>query len=639
MMDQTGALSPLEDDASTSLATFTVDGMPNGNGHAPVFGPVEDEGISLTDAAADADPADLLAAGEPEIDFGAVDFGQAQIGPGDPDAALVTLAGDRQIRRRLAADSDHDDNYVVSAENGDELFSCSASHVLAWLTDADAARAAQVAAVADVRRAVMTEPREKLAQPDEDGDGLELSRLPPPPQCRWPEQVWSARPRLKAIREAAYGRLANPEAVAAAVLNCLGVLSDKVGMRMPAVGGRHGQPGEFNGLITGPGGGKGIVLETTRELVPVPLGKVAAYKLDAQLGSAEGLAAEFFAQAPPEPGKKGGAKQVRAFDGVLLSLDEGAVLEGQADRSRALLETMSKGWSGEVLGFGYADDAKRRVVPAFDYAFGINMSTQMDRVTAWLSPGSKGQGLGHRFFWMALWTPEMPQVDLDALTDAELEALIEPLDPLDVAPAAAPMTCAPALIRLVRGFRQKDAATFHGGADFDGQRGMLLYKRAANLARLENRSQIQVNDWELAELMLASSVATRGWMLDWIKAGFIQVKDDEGWGDAHRARSKATTLTRMQAQQLAVLGYLERHRGRHLEGGCSWQCVRSMVSKPSADGRTVSDLRMECKVALGGLVDRRWVIQTTPKNRKGPVYVITDRGLVAALDQLSGEAR
>jgi hypothetical protein len=128
-------------------------------------------------------------------------------------------------------------------------------------------------------------------------------------------------------------------------------------------------------------------------------------------------------------------------------------------------------------------------------------------------------------------------------------------------------------------------------------------------------------------------------MLDWIKAGFIQVKDDEGWGDAHRARSKATTLTRMQAQQLAVLGYLERHRGRHLEGGCSWQCVRSMVSKPSADGRTVSDLRMECKVALGGLVDRRWVIQTTPKNRKGPVYVITDRGLVAALDQLSGEAR
>lgn len=324
----------------------------------------------------------------------------------------------------------------------------------------------------------------------------------------FPETFWDLRPALDHIRIAARARLVAPAAVLGCVLARIAAFTPPSSCLPPIIGGW--QPlSLYIGLRGSSGAGKTSPMATAAQLIPdVPPGCIGPLAL----GSGEGLIETYFEMIDNDDREKGDPKRVKrkTRHGALFTLDEGqALAELATRRGSTILPILRSAWSGSDTGQANASIETRRTLVAGSYAVGL-ISLWQDRPAMMLLDDAEG-GTPQRFVWLPTDDPH---------ASAQRPQWPGPLDwqppavighngqlgrhELDVDPDIE----AEIVDAHVNRMRQAD-----GGADLGAHRNLSKLKVAGCLAVLDGRHNINLDDWTIAETIMAVSDRTRAAVL------------------------------------------------------------------------------------------------------------------------------
>lgn len=349
---------------------------------------------------------------------------------------------------------------------------------------------------------------------DGQGDGSDDVPAVPP---LLDEAFWSARPVHGHIRAVARARGAAPDAV---LLAALAHLALRVPPRftLPAL---VGGPGSINlcaALIGPSGAGKGAAMRCAEDLFPdLPSGAGVG-----PLGTGAGMVDVYYAKGSGDP--------VRSKAGWLFQADEGQVLtklsEGQGS---VTLEYVRQGWSGERIG-AQTVSAPWRLLSAGQYRMCVLLGLQPSIARPLLA--DVDGGTPQRFVFTGVVDPGAP--------------LARPVDPGGVAwdcpePPREIGVAAPIRAEIVA--RRHEVLTGRCTPDtYDSHRQQNRLKVAALLALLEQRTDVTVDDWHLAGMILDTSDAVRAQTLAAHRAA--EALDEAGRVNRAAARARAEEAAR-----------------------------------------------------------------------------------------------
>jgi hypothetical protein len=320
-----------------------------------------------------------------------------------------------------------------------------------------------------------------------------------------PEEFWE-RPVLDHIRRAAHSRMVSAPAVLHAILaRIAGATPHNV--KLPAIVG--GQVGlSYFTAFAGPSGdGKSSANAVAVELAPVDWNRIAD-QLPA--GSGEGLIEVLF-DVVEEDDPNGGRKPIKVKRQVrhnaIVYIDEGQALADLGGRKGStLLPTIRTIWTGGVLGQTNASLERKRIVPAGQYTYGIVMAIQPQLAGALLD--DVAAGTPQRFAWVEAIDPTVP--DDQPAWPGTLK-----WRPLDV-PRGELAHLVPIIIDvdpdIVHELRQAQLHRRRGQVrvdPLDAHAGLMQLKMAALLGLLDNRAQVNQEDWRLAGMLLNASNRVR----------------------------------------------------------------------------------------------------------------------------------
>lgn len=316
-----------------------------------------------------------------------------------------------------------------------------------------------------------------------------------------------ARPVHAHIRQFALSRMCAPWAVlGGCLLRAMSTIPTAV--VLPPIIGGVGSVNLLVALVAPSGSGKGASEAAARDALTWP--KVST----APLGSGEGMT---HAYAVPERRGKGGEDShdpgivgdglewiTRSIIFDAPEIDQVAALQNR--RGSTLMGQLRSAYSGERLGFQYADSSRRIILPPHSYRFGLSLGVQPRRA-GFLLDDADG-GTPQRFLWL-------PATDPAITADPPPEP--EPWG------WTAPLFRSPPLPRTAQGYtlitvpdcavvsiREAHAARARGEGDaLDGHAMFTRLKVAAALAVLDQRPIITEEDWELAGTVAAVSALTR----------------------------------------------------------------------------------------------------------------------------------
>ncbi|WP_183092919.1 hypothetical protein [Nocardioides stalactiti] len=304
------------------------------------------------------------------------------------------------------------------------------------------------------------------------------------------DAFWGARPILTHLHTFARARRVSPWAVLGVALARIITATPHQVCIPPIVGGRASL-NLFIGLVGPSGAGKGAAEAVAADALHV------GYITSHNVGSGEGIAHGYKRRV------KGDLEWLDDRHAVLFSVPEIDSLAAQGDRRGAtLMPQLRSGWTGEQLGFGYADPTKRIIVEAHQYRMCLVAGIQPGRAACLLDDADGGTP--QRFLWM-------PATDPDAPTDAPDEPKPWTWNAPYVSDRAghggirigvcdtAKDTVVEARLARLRG---------HGEA-LDGHALLARLKTAAALALADQRLDITGTDWDLAGIVQAKSDATR----------------------------------------------------------------------------------------------------------------------------------
>lgn len=177
---------------------------------------------------------------------------------------------------------------------------------------------------------------------------------------RLPAEFWTERPELAHIAQAADSRMISREAL------LLVVLVDVAAHIPPCIylpgPPRLAVPNFIVGVIGNPGATKGGALDVADEVLPLPVNSVRV-----PIGTGEGLAKSFLHPNPDDEDRKV-RPVVQHQHAVVVRCDEISGFLAQTGKSgETITDQLEKAWSGEDLGFGYANAEKRVIIPARSY--------------------------------------------------------------------------------------------------------------------------------------------------------------------------------------------------------------------------------------------------------------------------------
>ena len=335
-----------------------------------------------------------------------------------------------------------------------------------------------------------------------------------------PEEFYAARPELAHIRQAGHSRTRSGDV---ALLSVLTRLSSLVSHRIRADTGIAGYASLnlFGGIIGPSGIGKSTGVEVADRLMPAP--PELDFRDGLPLGSGEGLAEVFMGVVEEETGEirrgRGGTetpvtvnvrKQVR--HNAFFYVDEGATITRlMKERSGSTLgETLRSAAVGQTLGQTNASKDTSRYIPSGSYSLGLLVGFQPETVTPLFD--EIAEGTPQRFVWVQVIDPAIP--DVPPPWPGELTAWRE---------AA---TCPPGdeasrfvLVSFDESIkaelRAADLAKVRGHLDpsefnqLDSQAPVMRVKLASLLAILGGRRHVNVEDWQLAQMLWQASCATR----------------------------------------------------------------------------------------------------------------------------------
>lgn len=324
------------------------------------------------------------------------------------------------------------------------------------------------------RSAAATDP----AGADRDADGL-----------------WNRSAVLATIRQFALSRMVAPEAVLFVVLARVGqVIPPHV--CAPALVGGRGSLNSLLALVTRPGGGKGGATAAAADCVVLP-----AEVHTSNVGSGEGMAKQFVRWDAKAK------EHVRVRTATLFDAAEIKGLKALMERNGATLEDqLLKMYSGESLGYGYADDTKTGQVPAHSYRGGLVVGVQVSNAKVLLDMAESG--MPQRFEWARA---EDAAITRDRPPEPEpvvLPTLDWSLDPaLPIAWREFPL-CSEVVEATLLAREQN----MRGEVDaLDGHAMFTRIKLACRVAVLHGRQEVTPWDWEVSGLLMARSERTRAW--------------------------------------------------------------------------------------------------------------------------------
>ena len=322
------------------------------------------------------------------------------------------------------------------------------------------------------------------------------------------DEFWQSRHHLGVIRQFAYARMCSPWAVLGVVL-CRVLTQIPPWVTTPPLIGGRGSLNALVALVAPSGSGKGAAEAAAAELLP------ADELFVAPAGSGEGLAHQYAHLEKRD--------LVRDRNAVMFSIPEIDTLAGIGGRTGStIMSKLRNAFSGEEIGFSYADPTKRLLLGAHGYRLTLIVGVQPDRGAPLLDDASGGTP--QRFLWLPA-------------TDPHVSA-----DP----PAAPPAIHwrAPALREartvnvpdnVARTIREAHAARSRGEGDaLDGHALFVRLKIACALGFLDERIDMSEDDWHLAGTLMHMSDRTRQSVVTRLATQAQKQNEARGMADARR---------------------------------------------------------------------------------------------------------
>jgi len=380
-----------------------------------------------------------------------------------------------------------------------------------------------------------------------------------------PDEFWQARESLGRVRQAAHSRVRSADVVFAGLLCRLAAMVPHTLRADTGIG----QPASLNlfAAVVGPsGGGKSSGLSVSRELV-----KAGRPLEEFPLGSGEGIAEAYMGEVDEPTGemaKDGSEKKKRVRKQVhhnaLFHSDEGGGLNKLIERTGSTVgETLRTAWSGETLGQKNGRIETTRTVPARSYAAGLMIGYQPATVLPLLADVEAGTPQRFLFVWAVdptipprtarvpwpgeITSPFPPEVP----TTLPAPGAVFPAPPL---PDLSPITFAEAILdelydtEHAKATGSLPAGHWLLGADgqldpFKSQHTVLKVKVAALLALLESRRAVNVDDWQLAQVVIDTSDRVRAYLqalareaAGKARAAYLAAESE---AEGHRAHARA----------------------------------------------------------------------------------------------------
>lgn len=373
-------------------------------------------------------------------------------------------------------------------------------------------------------------PPTQVAEPAEPKPAETVQKVVPGPEPKNPvldiyteeeAQFWLSRPSLTRIYNSSIARMCGPWAVlghcAARALTIVRPYATT-----PAI---IGGPGSLNSyfIITGvSGSGKSAAEEVARELVDIPVEQRS-------LGTGEGFIEAFIRPANKETGEPPGY-----YESVMFVADESDTISALKNRSGSTLEGILKeAWTAKRIAFGYRGRNDEKL-NAHTYRVTLVIGAQPTKCD-WIL-NDNGGGFPQRFMWFPsrdrrAWEAyEAAEADVEAGKPSPSTEL--PLWQLDLpswreweySKTVAIPDEARKLIRLAAAQAHLDRQE----NPLDGHALFCRLKFAYALTVLDGRSDMTLEDWELAGVASRVSEKVRAWVISCM--GDVAHRDAEEQG-------------------------------------------------------------------------------------------------------------
>lgn len=303
--------------------------------------------------------------------------------------------------------------------------------------------------------------------------------------------LWDRRSILRHIHDYALARMCSPAAVlGVTILRALSVIPPTV-VLPPLIGG----PGSLNlfvALVGPSGAGKGAAESAAADAIHV--GDVYI----ATAGSGEGIAHQY---AHRDKGEV-----VVDRDSVLFSVAEIDTLAAIGSRQGStLMSQLRSAFSGERLGYSYADATRRLPIPKHSYRLGMIVGVQPEKAKILLDDADGGTP--QRFIWLRATDPKISATPPEAPERVIMPPLNWGAIPHD---RATGLRVLPVPDSVSAEIREAHAARQRNEGDaLDGHAMFAREKVAQALAVLDGRLMMTEEDWSIAGDIMRVSDHTR----------------------------------------------------------------------------------------------------------------------------------
>lgn len=372
---------------------------------------------------------------------------------------------------------------------------------------------------------------------------------------------WDARPYLAHLRVFALARMCSPWAVlGVALLRALAVVPPNV--VLPALIGGSGSLNLFAALVGPSGVGKGAAESAAADAIRWPTIYTAS------VGSGEGIAHQY--------AHRGKEDVIMDRFSVLFTCPEVDTLAALGSRQGAtLLTQLRSAFSGERLGFGYADALKRIPIERHGYRLGLICGVQPEKAGPLINDSDGGTP--QRFIWLratdpaiTATPPELPEPMAFTMPEWNLIGV-------DLADGGRRHIAVPA--EVADTIRTNHAARARGEGDaLDGHALFAREKVAYALAVLDGRPVMTAEDWQLSGVIMAVSDRTRAAIQNTLTMS--ERRAEEGRKAVIAGRAVATDEAVIEAATRRVVANVRRYLAADLEIG--WSDLRRKVGRDVA---------------------------------------------------------
>jgi len=408
----------------------------------------------------------------------------------------------------------------------------------------------------------------EVSPPDEAG--------PTKPATNLPAAFWESRVSLSRIRQAAHARHRSADAVLGVCLARLAAMIEPA--RIDTGVGSRACLNFFSALVGAPGVGKSDAHSIACELYPAPAQSEEWFADNQPLGTGEGLAEAFMGTVTvDDPSPRGNSKktvQVRkqVRHNAFFFVDEGEKITKMLDRVGATIgEALRSAWKGVTLGQRNGSvDRTRHVI---NYALGLAVGFQPTTVRPLLEDVTSGTP--QRFVFFSATDPSIPK------------------EPVSWPPYVAwwsqyledkNWTVAESVLEEIRATDYMVATSEIVLESFDAHAMLTKVKLAGLLAVLEQRKNINEEDWVLADVIWCTSQAVRDEMISKAeeeKGAKERAYEDRAVRremlllDAREERSSQQEERAMQNAMNAIVRHVSRG---NCEGGCKRRCLQRAIA-------------------------------------------------------------